>query len=634
MLANIGSSASSQVGVSINTGPYYAERVADIYPRGTSSDPAWLTPLGNRLYFQASAPGMGAELWKYDPITGTATNVADIFSGDIGSTPEWLTTYGSDIYFAATDADFGRQVWRYRTATGSLERVVDLGNHPIGSDPKWLRFVGSVLYFSAEKDGDTELFAYDTGTGETRRVKDINAPGDSDPQYLYGQGNILYFTADDGIHGREMWRSDGTSAGTTMIKDIYQGAEGSDPSSFNQIGYMFVFSAEDGVYGRELWRSDGTLAGTKMIKDILTGREGSNPGWSNQLAYSTIFFPAESQDYGTELWQYDLKYGARLLADINEGEEGSDPAAIGSVGWEMFFGADDGRTGVELWKTEPPYTYAYQVSDINPKQEDANPKSLGVMGTTLFFTADDGVHGEEVWYSEFPHYRTFLLKDIRPGSQGSIPLYTYEEYTGTLANAARLGWTIYFTADDGATGVELWRISIGSLPRTGFAPNVKTTVSAQPADLEYQSYEQLMLEIPKLNQTLAIVGVPKDGDGWNLDWLGGDQVGYLSGTAFPTWTGNTGLSGHVYMSDGSPGPFVDLATLSWNDEIIIHAWGQEYIDRVRYRSEWVDPNDKNVLSHKDNAWLTLITCRGFDENSGLYRWRTVVQAVLVEVADE
>ncbi|MDP3185530.1 MAG: sortase [Anaerolineales bacterium] len=256
------------------------------------------------------------------------------------------------------------------------------------------------------------------------------------------------------------------------------------------------------------------------------------------------------------------------------------------------------------------------------------------MGTTLFFTANDGVHGEEVWFSEFPYATTHLLKDIRPGINGSVPTHVYGGFTGTLANAIRMGWMIYFTANDGSTGVELWQISTGLLPRTGYAPNVKTAVSSQPAAIEYQSYEQLWLEIPKLSKVLSIIGIPKEGDSWNLDWLGNNEVGYLMGTVFPTLPGNTAITGHVYLPDGSPGPFVDLRELAWDDEIVIHAWGQKYIYKVRYKNEWVDPNDASVLSHKEHDWVTLITCRGFDETSGYYRWRTVVQAILVEIKDK
>ncbi len=621
------------------TFPYYVEMVADINPGGSSS-PSWFVEVNGDLYFQAQTDDKGVELWRYSPLTGKATLVADIYKGKGSSKPEWLTVYGGSIYFAATDASVGRQLWRYNTATGESERLAtqeyfDLGLS-LGVDPQWLRFVGPVLYYSAKR-GNTngrELYAYDVRDGRSWLVADINpGGGDSTPKYLAARGSMLYFVADDGSHGVELWRSDGSAAGTVMIKDILAGPRGSNPSSFNLLGEMLVFSADDGVHGRELWRSYGSGGATSMISDIYPGKEDSNPGWSNRLGNSMVFFPASTEENGNELWRYDPQQGAYLLADINPGKEDSDPAAIGDVGWTMFFSANDGETGVELWKTEPPYSYAVQVADINPGKQDSTPKVLERMGTTLFFTATDPDHGEEVWVTEFPYTQAFLLKDIRPGKAGSIPTHDVGDYTGTLSSAHRIGWTIYFTANDGRNGVELWQISLGALPQTGFPPDVRTSLPSQPEGLTYQNMGDMQLEIPGGDGPLVIVGAPKVGNTWPLDWLAPGQVAWLEGTAFPGLAGNTVISGHVFDANGAPGPFVNLEQLSWGDEIVIYAWGQRYIYQVREVYPWVDPNDKTLLAHRERDWITLITCKGYDQVRGVYRWRTAVQAVLVEVRE-
>ncbi len=618
--------------------PYYVELAANINPHG-SSNPAWFTEVNGELYFQAQDDEHGIELWKYSPITGEAALAADIYKGSGSSKPEWLTVYGSSIYFAATNPSLGRQIWRYNTGSGVAE-VVALHEYwktagpPTGPDPKWLQFMGPVLFYNAEirMDRGNELYAYDVRDGRSWLVKDILlGADDSDPRYLFVYGSRLYFTAKDEAHGIELWRSDGTEAGTFIVKDILAGPRSSDPSSFNILGEMFVFSADDWVHGRELWRSFGSGATTSLIKDIYQGSENSNPGWSNRLANSMVFFPANTEEHGNELWRYDPQYGAGLLADINIGKDDSDPAAIGDLGWAMFFSADDGESGVELWKSEPPYSYAIQVEDINPGKDDSSPNPLGKFGTTLFFTADDGQHGEEVWVSEFPYTRAFLLEDIRAGASGSIPRYTLGNFVGSLSNSYRMGWTIYFTANDGKHGVELWQISMGALPQTGFAPNVVTSLPPQPEEIAYQDLGDMRLEIPELNLDASIVGAPKVGNSWSLDWLTSNEVGYLTGTAFPTWEGNTVLSGHVYLSDGSPGPFANLSSLAYDDEIVIHAWGQDYVYHVREIYDWLTPNETSILEHRDRDWLTLITCKGFDETNGFYHWRTAIQAVLVEI---
>jgi len=167
------------------------------------------------------------------------------------------------------------------------------------------------------------------------------------------------------------------------------------------------------------------------------------------------------------------------------------------------------------------------------------------------------------------------------------------------------------------------------LPETGFAPGMQTRLPAQPADLAYQQYDQMTLEIPAIQTSLAVVGVPKSGSGWDVRWLE-EQAGYLQGTAFPTWQGNTGLAAHATLPDGSPGPFAHLGELKWGDKVVLHAWGQNYIYEVR-QNNLVPPSQLTALKHEDLDWITLITCQGYDEAAGAYRWRRVVRAVLVAI---
>ena len=173
---------------------------------------------------------------------------------------------------------------------------------------------------------------------------------------------------------------------------------------------------------------------------------------------------------------------------------------------------------------------------------------------------------------------------------------------------------------------------ISALPDTGFAPDVQTTLPDQPADKAYSRLGELWLEIPSLDVELSIIGVPKSGESWDVTWLG-DQAGYLEGTAFPTWNGNTALTAHVYDANGAPGPFVDLHELGYGDLITIHAWGTKYVYQVQNSSQ-VSPDDISVLAHTEYDWITLLTCQSFVEDSNNYLYRRAVQAILIKVEAE
>ena len=102
-------------------------------------------------------------------------------------------------------------------------------------------------------------------------VKDLrNGSGDGNPDRMVAVGNMLYFSADDGIRGRILWMSDGTSSGTT-----YFSGRGS-PTDLTGIGNTLYFETGN-ASGRELWKSDGTVSGTVMVKDINSGSGNSDP---------------------------------------------------------------------------------------------------------------------------------------------------------------------------------------------------------------------------------------------------------------------------------------------------------------------------------------------------------------------
>ena len=169
------------------------------------------------------------------------------------------------------------------------------------------------------------------------------------------------------------------------------------------------------------------------------------------------------------------------------------------------------------------------------------------------------------------------------------------------------------------------------IPVTGFAPG-KTTSLDPHMDYKLSSVKDIQMEIPALNIKIPILGAQLFNGEWDLSWLN-YQAAYLDGTAFPTLSGNSVIAGHVVTADGNPGPFADLHSLRYGDNIILHAWGYKYLYEVReYRL--VDPFDQYAFQHEDYSWITLTTCEGYDPSTGSYWWRRVVKAVEVNVVPD
>jgi ELWxxDGT repeat protein len=171
--------------------------------------------------------------------------------------------------------------------------------------------VGNQMYFRAGTTGveeGSELYVTDGTAAGTHLVADINpGSGSSSPTPIASIGNRLFFTASDPAYGIELWSTDGTTSGTTRLSDIKPGATSSFAAgdwangSYAIVNGQFFFAADDGVNGSELWRSDGTAAGTVRVTDINPGSDASSPALMTAVG-SNLFFAATDPTHGREMW--------------------------------------------------------------------------------------------------------------------------------------------------------------------------------------------------------------------------------------------------------------------------------------------------------------------------------------------
>ena len=283
---------------------------APLVPGGSGHPDMGLT-VGNQFYFSASASGTtGREMYISDGTVGGTQMVADVFIGTNNSTGPMGAALNGIHYWSAQDGVVGKELWRTDGTAAGTWRVKDIRPGLPSSDPKNFCASGGLMFFSAEDDANgRELWRTDGTEAGTVLVKDIR-PG---PVFT-GQPHItsmtdvngtLFFYAHDGVHGRELWKSDGTTAGTMMVKDLQPGGADCLMDNAFAIGNALFFTARGSTVGHELWRSDGTDAGTVPVYDLWPGIFGSQPS-DIEIGDDRIYFAAEESTYGRELYSLEL----------------------------------------------------------------------------------------------------------------------------------------------------------------------------------------------------------------------------------------------------------------------------------------------------------------------------------------
>ncbi len=277
----------------------------------------------------------------------------------------------------------------------------------------------------------------------------------SAPEPLVALNGAIYFGADDGRHGRELWRSDGTAQGTHLVKDLVPGATSGHPLPIATINGALVFTAATAGQGRELWRSDGTASGTFLLRDIWPGPQDSVPR-QFRPAGNTLFFIADDSQSGQELWKTDgTVEGTVRVKDIRPGPQGSTPAqpernssfpwSLTDVNGTLYFVADDGANGSQIWRSDGTEAGTQRVT--NPAAGYAVPAGLIDVDGTLFFTWVRTTGSPQLWKTDGTAGGTRLVKDWGDTiAQGRRP--------ELLVNA---GGTLYFVLDTAGRGAELWK---------------------------------------------------------------------------------------------------------------------------------------------------------------------------------
>jgi ELWxxDGT repeat protein len=414
--------------------------------------------VGSLYYFLAEDGIHGTEVWRTDGTAAGTFLLKDICPGDCTSSPHALTGSNGLLFFIVDDSQHGPQLWKSDgTPEGTSLVKDDLFPAVAEFIGGYVRIpmidAGGKLFFTAASpSGSPDLWVTDGTAAGTHQVG--ASPGAFSVRRFLAAGNgELLFAAEDGF-GVEPWVSDGTGAGTHRVADLNPDTGSSisvtyyvaAPSGKDAVAAPwggFILVADDGVHGPELWRTDGTAAGTSLIRDIVPGSAGSSPYGLTAANGKAVFAATDSN--GTEIWVTDgTSAGTLPLRDIGPGAASSSPQELTAVGGKVFFRAADGLHGSELWATDGTPAGTWLVKDLDPGPADGFPAtSIGYSFTPLgdrllFYLPTALAGGMSFWTSDGTDAGTQPVS-VPGGSWPYVDLFSLSNNAKVARRPARTG---------------------------------------------------------------------------------------------------------------------------------------------------------------------------------------------------
>lgn len=382
----------------------------------------------NRLYFAANDTTHGTELWVSDGTTAGTRILNDLRPGIESSGANPVLLYDHLLYFAADDGTSGIELWVYDEAQDSIRLVSDVNAYYYSGLYQAARMGDTVFFSACAAYNSCQL--YRTEGDQSRLLFNLHpslAPGMPLPlgEIQTPNGARFLFLGQDANGVYDLWGTDGSEEGSYIIRKNELSAEGNYLTAYNSKpdvvfsgGYYFL-NINDPTSGTELWRTDGTSMGTLLIKDIYPGVRSSQSRLLGANS-SQVFFSANDGDHGDELWVTTGSLeNTHLVIDLNPNVPSSNPNSLIGIDRWVYFLADDSTT-IGLWRSDGS-TEGTQKVWTNPSNPDNGPANLAKVGNWLFFTTNDLYHGNELWVMEGPSGSIHLVKDIAPGMTGSYP---------------------------------------------------------------------------------------------------------------------------------------------------------------------------------------------------------------------
>lgn len=335
------------------------------------------------------------------------------------------------------------EIWRTDGSAAGTGKVILLGRDVTAA---LLTSWHGNLLFQVQEPGTCAFWSSDGTPGGTRELLP-QLPGLRCPTAVQTLGAKFLFVARVET-GRgpvpQIFLSDGTAAGTRQISQIQGSRPAFDDNPVMLGGVTFFrLGSPDGSH-TEVWRTDGTRAGTRHTFDLFPG--SSLFGFRDFLYFTAS--PAAGAPRG--LYRVPAAGGDPvLLTEVASTDQDFQPMDLTAAGDRLFFVKRDLESGSELWVTDGTAAGTRRVRDIRPGADSSEPSDLAAAGNRVFFAAEDGEHGRELWVSDGTEAGTRMAWDLNPGGFSSSP-------TNLVVN----GEILFFSANDGQTGQEPWIMNL------------------------------------------------------------------------------------------------------------------------------------------------------------------------------
>jgi large repetitive protein len=378
-------------------------RILDLAVTGQTdaSSPTVFTRLGTQVFFGAQDRDHGRELWVTDGTSANTRRLTDINAGPGHSMPldSRLEAANGLLYFLATPTfspdDY--RLWRSDGTESGTFSLGDIGAHSLGCGRWTAEYAGRVWFFGHTPPGTlASLWSTDGTAAGTRHELDLPLEIQHLPMCnLQVSANGIVFTVGYPFNGASLWRTDGTVAGTFQLGSVVPASAGPGPltaqHSALSAGIVYLL-ADDGVAGRELWRTDGTQAGTVRIADLTAGPEGAQLFAIEPFGAGVVFEYSSAPATADGLWRI-----AQPNAAPERIKAGDVWGPLPVVGSRVFFTFEDAGTQ-SLWVSDGTAAGSREV--FNPGAGSSLPINQMFAGDQyLFFSGPLDASGEQVWFT-------------------------------------------------------------------------------------------------------------------------------------------------------------------------------------------------------------------------------------------